>query len=328
MKLSMGLLWRASITVTLIVVILWQLGGVHKIGEVLAGAHPGYVFLTLIVITADRALMTYKWVWLMRAQESHLPLLKGMRIYCASQMWGLILPSTMGADAIRAFLSTQAGLSGKRVIASIVIERMIGFIAALLLGLIALWILGDYVMFDERLGMIWWGASGLLVVAILVFGISLSDTLYRAIYERLLGRYADGKWIGRIRRVHQEYRDFRAGKGKLAIFFFLTFIEQMFSMAVAWLVARALHVEVGILFMAGAIPLALLVSRLPLSIDGLGVFEAVFIFLLAIVDVPAAAAVAIALGARVLQIVAWTPWWLAYMVETKRFKVRLQESGT
>jgi glycosyltransferase 2 family protein len=59
----------------------------------------------------------------------------------------------------------------------------------------------------------------------------------------------------------------------------LTFGQQLLGVIVTWLTARGLGVDVGLLFMAGILPLTLLISRLPVSINGLGVFEGVFILL-------------------------------------------------
>ena len=57
-----------------------------------------------------------------------------MKIYCASTIWGMFLPATVAADAIRAVSMTHAGVDSHEVIASIIIERTIGFLAVLLLG--------------------------------------------------------------------------------------------------------------------------------------------------------------------------------------------------
>src|ERR687897_3088351 len=81
-------------------------------------------------------ILTFKWTLLLRAQGYRLPLLQGVMIYCTAMVWGLVLPTTVGADAIRAVMVTKRGFNGTDVVTSIVIERMVGFVLALALGLV------------------------------------------------------------------------------------------------------------------------------------------------------------------------------------------------
>ncbi|MFQ5875741.1 MAG: lysylphosphatidylglycerol synthase domain-containing protein, partial [Dehalococcoidia bacterium] len=104
----MKVLLKLSFSLILIGVVIWQLGGLGEIGKVMAGIDPLFVFLILVVGTLDRALMTFKWARLLGARGVHLPFLRGMKIYCASMVWGLFLPSTVGADAIRAVSTSRA----------------------------------------------------------------------------------------------------------------------------------------------------------------------------------------------------------------------------
>jgi uncharacterized membrane protein YbhN (UPF0104 family) len=98
-------------------------------------------------------------------------------------------------------------------------------------------------------------------------------------------------------------------------FFALTLVEQLTTVVYTWCTARAVGADVGLVFMAGVLPLTLLVARLPISFDGIGVFEAVFIGLMSLGGVPAAQAAAVAVLGRVVQTLAWIPWWLAHSLE-------------
>ena len=66
--------------------------------------------------------------------------------------------------------------------------------------------------------------------------------------------------------------------------------------------------------MAGVVPLSFLISRIPVSISNLGVFEGIFMVLMSLVGVSAAESIAIALAARFLEMASWLPWWLAHVV--------------
>jgi uncharacterized membrane protein YbhN (UPF0104 family) len=77
-------------------------------------------------------------------------------------------------------------------------------------------------------------------------------------------------------------------------------------------------VDVGVLFMLGVVPLTVLISRLPISIGGLGVYEGIFALLMFLGGVSASQAVAIAFAGRILETVAYLPWWIVHMAGSRK----------
>ena len=63
-------------------------------------------------------------------------------------------------------------------------------------------------------------------------------------------------------------------------------------------------------------PLAILISRLPISIDGIGVYEGIFIGIMTLGGVRPEDSLAISIAARALQILVWLPWWLMLVART------------
>jgi uncharacterized protein (TIRG00374 family) len=292
-------------------IIVWHLGGFEEVGGLLRRIDPRYVLLILLVNTADRALMTFKWVWLLRSRGVHLPLLHGMRIYCSSMVWGMFLPATMGADVIRALNTSGIGRNSHEVVASIVIERMFGALASLLFGLLSLILLSSVTSVDPRFDSVWWFGSAALLGGALVLVASFTQRAFDLLHNQLLSRFREKLIMQKLRLFHATYRAYQENKGSLATFFGLTLVEQLGPIFHMWLVARGLGVDVGILYMAGSVPLAMLISRIPISIGGLGVFDGVFTLLLSLSGVQVAEAVGICLVGRILETASWLPWWVA-----------------
>jgi uncharacterized protein (TIRG00374 family) len=308
---QMKLALKLVVTLILLGVIVWHLGGLEDVLGSVNRIDPRYIVLILLVNTADRAVMTFKWAWLLHGKGVHLPFFRGMRIYCASMVWGMFLPATMGADVIRAFSTSRLGLSGKEVVASIVIERMVGFLSALVFGLLSLIILSLLGSLDSRFDFVWWLGSATLIGATIVFAASFTQRAFDLVHGRILRRFWNNPVMARLRHLHETYRTYQDNKANLAIFFALTFGEQLMLIFLAWLIARGLGVEVGILYIAGAVPLAFLIARIPISIDGLGVFDGIFMLLMSFAGVRATEAIAICVVGRILQTASWLPWWLA-----------------
>ncbi|MGH7797415.1 MAG: lysylphosphatidylglycerol synthase transmembrane domain-containing protein [Candidatus Binatia bacterium] len=318
---------KLTISLALLAAILWQLGGLYDVMRAVARIDPWYVFLVLLVNTGDRALMSYKWSQLLRSRHMRLPLLRAMMIYCSSMVWGLLLPTTVGADVIRAASASRSGLDSTEVVSSIVIERMIGFLSAILLGLLGLLLLSSADSLDPRLDFAWLFGGIMLVASAAAFALSFNQRSFECLGAYLPARVREGRVLQRLRRFHSTYRAYQRNKRALAIFFLLTFAEQLLPIVHAWLIAVALGVDVSLFYIAGALPLSILISRIPVSIDGLGVFESVFILLLSFVGVSSSEAFAIALAGRILQTVSWLPWWLAHAFAIGELKIPRTAKG-
>jgi uncharacterized protein (TIRG00374 family) len=143
---------------------------------------------------------------------------------------------------------------------------------------------------------------------------SFSQSAFDLLHGRLLHRFRDTRLIQRLWQLHSTYRAYQYDKSNLALFFGLTFGEQLFMIVLFWLIAHGLGIEVSLFYIAGVVPLTILVARLPVSVNGWGVFDGVFILLISLAGVSAVEAIAIVLISRILQTVSWLPWWGAHVL--------------
>ena len=303
------------ISVVLLAAILWYADALGEIAALVMNAAPHFLVLALLVMTLDRLLMTFKWILLLESRGLTLPLFRGFKIYCATMIWGMFLPTTVGADALRAFLTSRQGLDGYEVTASIIVERMLGFVAALLFGLIGMLVLSGAGAVDERFDPVWRGGGGMLAAAVAVVALSFSERAFDAMLRVAPARLRAGRLAQRFRAFHAVYRGYGSERRVLAVFFVLTMLEQVLTIVGVWLLAQGLDVGVPLWYLAAAVPLSMLIARLPIAFDGLGVFEGVFVLIMGIGGVGPAEALSIALAGRVVQIAAWVPWWLLYTVD-------------
>lgn len=307
---------RITLSVALVLLLFTYVVDGREVVNILHRFETRYLLLALIVVTLNRVLMTYKWTLLLRAQGYRLPLVQGVMIYCTSMVWGLALPTTVGADAIRAVMVTKRGFNGTDVVTSIVIERMVGFVLALALGLVSLAILRGLGVLDARFdSALYLGVAMLVGVTALLLA-ALNETLVRKVVAQLPRAVRDSKVMQYLERFAGAYRSLGGRRSTIAQFSALTVLEQVSSVIFPWMLAKGLGVDADLLLLLGVLPISTLVSRLPISFDGLGVFEAVFIGLLVLAGIDAAAALAIALGGRIVQLFAFLPWWVAYVARS------------
>lgn len=314
---------KLLVTIALIALIVWQIGGIEPLMAAFRDVNPFYVAALIVATTLDRVIMAFKWLLLLRPRGVELKFGKTLAIYCVASFWGQVLPMTVGADVVRLWLTTRVTDRFAIVAASIAMERLLGFLAALLFALVGLLLLGEIVLvgLDADFATLWLAALVLVGGGLAAFWLSLSQRLFDAFYRAVPQRLAKTKLLGRVRELHQSYLEYREHGVALRKFFGWTLLEQLAPIVFIWLSARAIGVDLSILVAAAVAPLATLITRVPISLAGIGVFEGAFMLLLPLGGVSAADAVSMALLDRAIQIVSMAPWWLVAALKVGSFRL-------
>lgn len=306
---------RIAITVALCALLIYVVD-LRAVLRTLARCDPLWALVAFGAFTLDRVLMSYKWGLLLEIRGYNVSLPHRLMVYCSAMMWGLALPSTVGADGIRLVLVRRFGVRVDDALATILVERGIGFVCALLTaiaGLIVLRVaLPDVSMYEYALH----GAMATLLIATVLLVLSFSSGIVESLSNMLPARLAQSAALRMLDRLHEAYRSLAVDRRRLGKFSVLTISEQLLLAVCYAFVALALQLEFDPYFLFAAVPLAILISRLPISIDGLGVYEGIFIAIMTLGGVRPDDSLAISLAARALQIVVWAPWWLMLVART------------
>jgi glycosyltransferase 2 family protein len=308
---------RLIVTVLLCTALLVYVVDVRVVAQTLMRCDPLWGLVAVGALTLDRVLMSYKWGLLLAIRGYSIGLARQLMVYCSAMMWGLALPSTVGADGIRVVLVRRFGVRVDDTLATILVERGIGFVSALLTALIGVLILRTQVELSQAFDNLLLLGGLALVGAMAIVAFSFSERALQWMMRLVPARFAAGR-IGQLfERLHAAYRSLGVDRPRLLWFATLTFLEQILMIACYGLTAIALGIDFNATFLFAAVPLAILISRLPISIDGIGVYEGIFIGIMTLGGVRAEDSLAISLAMRVLQIVVWLPWWLLMALNTK-----------
>jgi uncharacterized protein (TIRG00374 family) len=311
---------RLSITLLLCAALLIFVVDARVVADTLARCDATWTLITLGALTVDRVLMSYKWGLLLAIRGHRIGLVRQLMVYCSAMMWGLALPSTVGADGIRVMLVRRFGVRVDDTVATIMVERGVGFICALVAALLGVLILRTQVTLSPAFDTLLLAGIAALAGAIALVVFSFSEGALRWTLRLLPRKLASGA-IGRLfTELHAAYRSLAVDRPRLFYFGVLTLLEQGLMIVCYGLAARALGIEFNAVFLFAAVPLAILISRLPISIDGIGVYEGIFIAIMTLGGVRPENSLAISLALRALQIVVWLPWWLAMAVQTKHVR--------
>jgi hypothetical protein len=233
-----------------------------------------YLGLTAVLANLDRFLMAYKWNVLLRAKGMVLHFGEVIRSYYIGTFWGTFLPSGVGGDIVRAYRVSVRNGNSEEVISSIVVERLLGMIATFILALVGLSCFG--LTFTGMMWPLFFGVGTICTVGVLFLFVSFSGLISGWITTS--GVLQKHSWATRIARVWNAYLLYRQQPRALVAFFLLSLGEQGFPVASSLFVARALDLSLPGWSFLILVPIIFALSRIPISVNGFGVREGLYIF--------------------------------------------------
>ena len=284
----------------------------HEIRPLLNRLDGRLVALAIGIGLVDRVLMAYKWNLLLRAQKIWISLVDVTKTYLTATFLGLFLPATVGGDALRTFTVARKGYATSAVLSSILVERVLGLIALVTLAMssIALSVLVFGSRFFDSVLPLLGAASIFLLVAIVVVVGSLSSLFDRFVawfLHRVEGQGRGNRVIRLVRDSYAAYGSYRQNKGVLTRFYLLSLAENLFPILWTYLLSLAFQIDVPLLFYFILVPIVLMLRRLPISIDGIGIHETAFVYFLSLIQVDPAEGLLLGIATHILTVLLVLP---------------------
>lgn len=246
--------------------------GIDKVASTLKGINV-LAFVSAVLIYISTIFMcTVRWQLLLHERFN---LKRLFSFYLMGSFFNHVLPGIIGGDAVKAYyLYRDTGRVGPAV-ASVFMDRYIGFTALMTVGLVAFFFGLKYF----RGSYIEW----LLPLIILLF-VAASFVIF-------------GLKIGRrIKFLSGFYEYFALYKGRGTVIlktFLISIIVQTIVIVAVYVLSRGLQMNMPLLAFFMFIPIVTTISTIPVSIAGIGVREASFVLLFGFVGASPVQATAI-----------------------------------
>ncbi len=270
-KLVTSFWFRAFLSGTVLAYLLTQLDHLEA-ARVLTTVDLRYFLGALMVDLAARATMISRWVLLLRSIAVPIPAWSVARIFFITSFVGTALP-TGGADVTRAYALSQHTHAPREALASVLVDRLLGLSALLVLGVAGLTLWTREVELPLT-----------SVVVALIFAASVTvlctfwaDRILRKSLPMLLQNTRLGQCLILVADGVGHYRGQR---GVLVIVFGLSLMVQWLRILEVFLLGSGLHLDVGLSYYLLIMPVGLLILMLPISIAGIGLPQGVLVWLL------------------------------------------------
>lgn len=241
-------------------------GVVDTIGR----AQPIYMIIGTILLVLDRALMALRWHILLRAGELRIGFSETFVVLLKASAVSLFIPA-IGGDVTKLFyLRSKAGAEGA-IVASLVLDRIVGLVTALLMAGIGLWLISLYAGVTAQ-------QAETVIVFLILAGMCL--VALNALLSRKRGQALRGAIRGKIAAfarvkaamVREALAVMVRGTGTLLKVAVVAVAEQLMQITVLVLMAVGMGLEETVLFV-GLVAVQWLLMRLPITPDGWGLGE-------------------------------------------------------
>lgn len=271
MKKFLWLFFRVAVSGLLIVYLLYKVD-IKSIFFSFSSVNLFWLALAFSLIFIGNLISGYRWQLLLATQDIHIPLKTLISSLLVGRFFNNFLPSTIGGDIVRVYDTSKYSKNTAVSMTAILIERLTGFLALLLIAAFAL-VFGFHTIGDTFL---LWVLIGFFSLILLLFLGLFNATLSRQI-RRIFNFRGLSKIKGKIDKVYQALNLYKSKRKDLLITFLLGLALQVAAVAHYYLIGLALDLNVSILYFFIIIPLVLLILLLPVSINGIGVRENAYV---------------------------------------------------
>lgn len=284
---SLGRWLRVIVTAVLLAVLVTKINPEDLLPARRHLSTVAFLVAGLLLTALGIVLSAWRWQRVLEVFDVRVPLRTLTKHYFAGQFVGNVLPSTIGGDVLRVSRGTATTGSGSVAFASVVLERLTGFIALPLL------VFTGFLLRPSLLD----NNNAWIALAIAVGTLALlAVILVVAGHQRLAGRFADNEnWTRFLGGVHIGVNRLRHQPSDAIGVLGAAVVYQASVVAAVYCAVQALGISIPTAAVIAFIPAVAMGQTLPLSVSGFGVREGLLVLLLHPLGVSTSAAVALGL---------------------------------
>lgn len=285
--------------------------------EALRGVDIPLLALSFVLSVASVASKAWRWGIVLRWRGIKVSPQYLLLSYFISIFFNNFLPSGMGGDAVRAYESARDTGRAKESITAVILERGSGMLSLFAAGSLTLLIVPSH---DLPLAVVLF-VHGLFIGSII--GIALLWQDFTGSILAWIGSKLPGKLAGIWSKITSVYEDFKGYRTQYRLLFDVmlqSMVTLILTIASLYALILSLGQNVPIGAFAAVIAIATAIDLIPISPNGLGVREGVYVFLLGNLGIPKAVGLAFGILIRLIVLVQALIGGVAFLMRGARAK--------
>jgi uncharacterized protein (TIRG00374 family) len=262
--------------------ILWLLTGtsLHDIGVALQAAHVPTLLLAFSLHFLGCFISVVRWRLLLLAQQITIPLSFLLKSYMVAIFFNNLLPSTIGGDVIRIHDTYRMANNKGGAIAAVFLDRLLGIFVLMGFVLFSLFI-------SEKLSFYIYNIQ--IFMIIIISFLAISAFIFILFYKRIILFTNKFKILLKLVLFIEESIEklifFKESKRIILVSLILSAILQANVIIYYFLISLGIGLSITLSEFFIIIPITIITMMLPISINGVGLRENIFVIILSIYNV-------------------------------------------
>lgn len=282
---------RAGVTIVLFLFLARSISWPTLITTLLH-VHHTELLLGLVTGLLCVVFSAYNWRSLVLAERIRMDLARLIDLYLVGIAFSHFLPTSMGGDAVKAYyVGTESGnMAGST--SAVVLSRITSFVGMLLITFPALIVV--HTLFTGAV-ITWFLLLSLLLLSTIAGTLVIATLLPHLSARWLKGAWTKHRFFQLVLEIGNAISEMRRRPRSLSSAVLFGMLFWITSFLNYYIYAAALGLHIPLSFYVIAIPFISIIAALPISINGFGLRESAFVYILSTIHVPAAASLLLAL---------------------------------
>ncbi|MCL2824677.1 MAG: flippase-like domain-containing protein, partial [Polyangiaceae bacterium] len=260
---------KASLSAALLGLVLWKVPTLDALDGIASLSWTAVVVIVVLTF-AFPAVASIRWWRLLRSVGAEQSIWELFADNLVASTYNMLLPTSIGGDVVRALRCGRRIGCSHRAWSTVLFERLVGIIA------LALFSVPGLAMAPASVRTLGWAVAGVVFVSLIV--LVFSPTPLRWIGSVLASRAPAVADVGT--GVARDLSGPLSGTAIRAETMFWSLLYQAVGLGILVVVAFDWQQPWMVWAILGGVPLALVLTMLPVSIAGLGIRESMFVVLL------------------------------------------------
>jgi len=270
------------------------------------------IVVVILLVTADRMLMAYKWLALLKIVGITPRFSRIVSIYYQAAFISRIMPTALAGDVLRGYLVSTFSRGWEKVLGSMLIEKIMAVLSSIGLATIgSLFLLQQ--LKEEGIPYF----SYLLVAAIgcmvVLFRLSFSERLQETVVRFLPVDRLQAS-LGKLRGAYQQFRGHRSA---LAANFVMALFENCLQVLIIYVCAVGIDTDASALRLLSALAISQFLRKIAMIVEGWILGEMIVVLTCSLAGIDQTQALTFSLVSYAIRFLAISPGGVLFLLQKK-----------
>jgi glycosyltransferase 2 family protein len=285
----------------------------HQFGATLRGARIDILLLGFLVLWIGHYICIFRWRMLMRPLMPVLSLSNLFGIYCIGLFFNLTFPTVVGGDVVKMYYAGKPSRKYAQSFAATFLDRDAGMLAMMIIACVAI---SSHPVIVPRVPvtLIIWSVFAVFILGNITIFAPRSHRRMTA----LLRRFHLARVAAKVDAISNAFQIMGKQRILLLLSLLISLVNQLLVIAVTWIMALGLRIQVPVSYFMVFVPVITLISMIPISLNGMGLREYAFMSLFGAIGVAPVSCIALGLLSSLFIILSSAPGGIIYIFYKNR----------